>query len=225
MTLTGPATLLVVAGTGTDVGKTWVSCRLLELVRAGGATVAARKPAQSFDPSDLDRGVPTDADHLAGATGEQPHDVCPPHRWYPEAMAPPMAATRLGRPTIRLDDLVDEIRWPAKATFGLVETAGGIRSPLADDGDGAALARRLEPDVVLLIAGADLGAIHAVRAAADAIQPLPTVVLLNRFAPDNPMHVANRDWLVEHDGYDVRTDVADLANLAVDGQTLSRPRP
>ena len=47
-----PHRLVVVVGTGTDVGKTWVAARLLIDLRAAGVTVAARKPAQSFDPDD-----------------------------------------------------------------------------------------------------------------------------------------------------------------------------
>ncbi len=59
--------LVVVAGTGTDVGKTWVGCRLARHFRERGLSVAARKPAQSFAP---DQAGPTDAEMLASATGE-----------------------------------------------------------------------------------------------------------------------------------------------------------
>ena len=47
-----PRRLVAVVGTGTDVGKTWVSARVLRDLRAAGLRVAARKPAQSFDPGD-----------------------------------------------------------------------------------------------------------------------------------------------------------------------------
>ena len=47
-----PTHLVVVAGTGTDIGKTWVAATLLTAWRDGGWAVAARKPAQSFDPTD-----------------------------------------------------------------------------------------------------------------------------------------------------------------------------
>jgi dethiobiotin synthetase len=204
------APLVVVLGTGTGVGKTWVSCRLLDHLRRSGRTVAARKPAQSFDPPG-EEVVPTDADLLAHATGASPHDVCPPHRWYERALAPPMAADRLGLPPILLDDLLAELRWPERASVRLVETAGGTRSPIAHDGDGAALARRLAPDLVVVVADAGLGTIHAVRASAAALAPLPLVVVLNRFDDGDELHVANRDWLTTRDGFEVVTDVDALA--------------
>ncbi len=202
----------MVLGTATEVGKTWLSCRLLEQLRSAGLSVAARKPAQSFDAVDLEAGRPTDADLLAAATGEEPHAVCPPHRWYPEALAPPMAAERLGRPPVHLDDLVDELRWPPGVDVGLVEAAGGTRSPLADDADGHDLARSVRADHVVLVADAGLGTIHAVRSAVDPELLGHTIVVLNRFDEADPLHVANRRWLADRDGLTVETDVAALAH-------------
>ncbi|MGZ4730338.1 MAG: AAA family ATPase, partial [Acidimicrobiales bacterium] len=103
-----PERLVVVVGTGTEIGKTWVACRLLESLRAAGVRVAARKPVQSYEPGD----ATTDAGELAAATGEERTAVCPRHRWYEVAMAPPMAAEALGRPPFDLAELIDEVTWP-----------------------------------------------------------------------------------------------------------------
>lgn len=206
-----PERLVVVLGTGTEVGKTWVACRLLERLRAEGARVAARKPAQSFDAADLAAGVPTDADLLAAATGEAPHDVCPPHRWYPIALAPPMAADRLGHRAVHLDELVAELAWPDGVEVGLVEAAGGVRSPLAHDGDGGDLVRDLAPDHVVLVADAGLGTLHSVRSSLALPLGAPVTVALNRFDADDELHRANFDWLVNRDRCAVSTDAAALA--------------
>lgn len=209
--MTRPGRVVVVLGTATDVGKTWVSCRLLEALRTAGVTVAARKSAQSFDPPALAGGPPTDADLLAQAAGEDPDEVCPRHRWYPLALAPPMAADRLGLPPIHLDDLTSELTWPDGVQLGLVETAGGARSPIAHDGDGAALAHHLAANVAVLVADAGLGTIHSVRVAVDALVPLPVVVVLNHYDGDDALHADNRAWLAERDGFEVLTNIPDLA--------------
>lgn len=217
-----PDRLVVVVGTGTGVGKTWVSAGLLGHLRASGHPVRARKPAQSFDPGD-DPGS-TDAAVLGQAAGEPAEVVCPPGRWYPVAMAPPMAAAALGRPAFTVADLVTEVAWPAAApggprpTVGLLETAGGVRSPQADDGDAVSLVRLLLPDVVVLVADAGLGAVSGVRLCVDALMgvcatALPgavvpqvgsgavrLVVVLNRFDPADDLHRRNRAWLAERDG-------------------------
>ncbi|MFP5577287.1 MAG: ATP-dependent dethiobiotin synthetase BioD [Acidimicrobiia bacterium] len=206
--MTRPEVLLAVCGTATEVGKTWSGAELARVLRAEGRTVAARKPLQSFDPDD---GTATDAEVLAAATGEPVTDVSPHSGWYPIPMAPPMAAAALGRECPTVTDVVALIRWPdARADVGLVETVGGIRSPLADDGDSRDLVRALGVDLVVLVADAGLGTIDAVRSAVDQLAPLPTVVLLNRFDGDDDLHRRNRDWLVGRDGFHVVTSVSDL---------------
>jgi dethiobiotin synthetase len=209
-----PGLVVAVVGTGTDVGKTWVADRLLRDLREAGLSVAARKPAQSFDDGD-DPGT-RDASVLAKAGGEAPEDVCPPHRWYEVPMAPPMAAEALGRPPFSIGDLVGELRWPAEPVdVGLVETAGGLRSPLAGDGDCLALCRALVADIVVLVADAGLGTINAVRLTADALATLdaPVVVVLNRFDALSVLHLRNRQWLAERDGLSVVTLPGDEAAL------------
>ena len=102
-----PHRLVVVVGTGTGVGKTWVGVRLLRGLVGDGARVAARKPVQSFDPGDDPATL--DAALLGAASGERAETVCLPHRVYEVALAPPMAAAALGRPPIHLADLVGEL--------------------------------------------------------------------------------------------------------------------
>jgi len=206
-----PELLIVVLGTDTGVGKTWASAHVLTLLREAGATVAARKPVQSFAPCDLE----TDARLLALATGEAVEAVCPPHRSYAMAMAPPMAAAFLGRPAPALAELIAELTWPDEAVaVGLVETVGGPRSPLASDGDSAALAAAVDPDLAVLVAPAGLGAINAVRLCGPAL-PRPTVVFLNHF-DGGDLHDRNRRWL-EGDGFDVVVDVRELARRVAGG--------
>jgi dethiobiotin synthetase len=190
-----PSKLIAVAGTGTEVGKTWVTCRLLELARARGLKAVARKPAQSFGD-----GERTDADHLGAAGREPPEAVCAQRRWYPVAMAPPMAAEVLGRERIELDALLQETKWPDVLDLGFVETAGGLRSPIAHDADNVELIRRLAPDEILLVADAGLGTINSVRLSLAALEGHRVRVFLNRFDAANDLHIRNHRWLVDEYG-------------------------
>ncbi|MET0497779.1 MAG: dethiobiotin synthase [Steroidobacteraceae bacterium] len=202
-----PARLVVVIGTGTEVGKTWVSSKLLLQARKQQLRVAARKPAQSFDPHST---APTDAELLADASGEAAEAVCPPHRWYPIAMAPPIAAELLNRPPLLLDALLAEIQWPAGTDLGLIETAGGLRSPIAHDGDCRDLVRRVAPDEVLLVADAGLGTINAVRLVIESLAFAKVTVFLNRFDAQSVLHARNREWLETRDGLRVIVDAGDF---------------
>ena len=204
-----PSVVVAVTGTGTEVGKTWVSARLLEHLRGTGHTVAARKPVQSYDPGSEE---PTDAEALAAATGEDPLDVCPQHRWLAVPRAPPMAADALGSAPPLMDELLEELVWPDPAVeLGLVETVGGVRSPAADDGDSRDLARRVGADTVVLVADAGLGTIDAVRLAVDALASQRVVVFLNRFDRDDDLHRRNDAWLRDRDGFDPVSTIEQLS--------------
>ena len=223
-----PRRLVVVTGTGTEIGKTWVSAALARALRARGWVVSARKPAQSFDPFDpFDPAGAAmhDADVLAEATDENPADVCPPHRNYEVALAPPMAADALGRPGFTVAELAGEVAgsWPPHAVdVGIVELAGGFRSPQATSGaegagpagdDCRAFADALAPDVLVVVADAGLGTINSVRSTLDAAGDAwrgATVVILNRFDESSDLHQRNLRWLSHVDGVDVVVSVGEL---------------
>jgi dethiobiotin synthetase len=208
--------LVVITGTGTDVGKTWYAAAVAVALQANDVRVIARKPVQSFTPGD-DAARVTDADVLAAATGQPASEICPEHRWYPCAVAPPMAAELLGRPPFTIEDLVAEHRAalpsPAAGTIVLVEGAGGPRSPLADDGDTVDLADALDTDAVVLVSDANLGAINAVRLAAAPFAPRPVLVALNRYDASDDLHRRNAAWLQTREGLEVVTSPEALAAL------------
>ncbi len=198
-----PDRLVVVLGTATEVGKTWVGAATLGGLREADVRVAGRKPAQSFAPGE----GPTDAEVLAAATGERPEEVCPRHRWYELPMAPPMAADTLGRAPFTVADLLVDLAWPPGIQVGWVETVGGPRSPVASDGDSAALAAALGPDLLVLVGDARLGAINAVLLSVAALHAPPLVVL--NHDDGSEVCVRNRAWLTS-EGLDVVAGPSDL---------------
>ena len=213
MTAVRPTQLIVVAGTATDIGKTWVAAEVARDLWSRNVSVCARKPAQSFHATD----IVTDADVLGLATGENPLFVCPAHRRYELPMAPPMAADALFRPAIALSELLDEVMggWPDYGVdVGLVELAGGPRSPLAHDADCVEFTQAVDPDVIVLVADAGLGTVNAVRTALPAFGPLAdrVVLHLNRYDDQLDLHRRNRTWLAERDGFALTTDIASLVD-------------
>ncbi|MCO5313546.1 MAG: dethiobiotin synthase [Microthrixaceae bacterium] len=222
-----PRRLLAVAGTSTEVGKTFVSAAVIDRLVADGWNVEVRKPAQSANP-----GEPTDSEVLAAASGEPHERICPPNRTYSVAMAPPMAAAVLGLTAPTTDELVDEVEgsWGAlSADVGIVELAGGVASPMAVDGDGADLAATFRPDAVLLVADAGLGTINAVRlclarldealslssaaaGASDGVVDTPVLVFMNRYDDANDLHHRNAQWLAHQDHVVLATGLEELVD-------------
>jgi dethiobiotin synthetase len=201
-------TVILVTGTGTEVGKTYVTAQLARTLRERGLAVAARKPVQSFAPGE----AYTDALVLGAATGEDPKVVCPEHRWLPVPVAPPMAVDMLGLDPFTVQDLIDELRLPAGG-ITLVESVGGVLSPIAIDGDTCDLVVALSPAAVIVVADAGLGTINVVRLTIAALGDVRAVVYLNRYEPHDELHVRNADWLRTHEGLDIVTDIEALADF------------
>ncbi len=193
-----PRCLVVVAGVATEVGKTWVTAQVARNLRDAGIAVSVRKPTQSHELGIVD----TDAAILAEATGEAPEAVCRKDRDYSIPMAPPMAASSLGLAAVSVTELVDELEWPQGCEVGLVESAGGVRSPIATDGDTVELIRQLAPDLVVLVGDAGLGVINSIRLCIAAMEPIRPVVVLNRFDYSQELHLRNLTWLRNVDGVD-----------------------
>lgn len=152
--------VLLVTGTDTGVGKTWVSCGVLRAARAAGVRVAARKPAETGCDRDA-AGALVGADAVAlhaAAGGDEPLDAVCPVR-LPDPLAPAFAARRAGV-TIELRDVVASCRRrAADVDLLLVEGAGGLLVPLVERCTFADLARELDARL-LLVVGARLGAIN-----------------------------------------------------------------
>jgi dethiobiotin synthetase len=153
---------LVVVGTGTDVGKTHVSCSLVAALRARAA-VAAWKPVASGVESGMEA---PDTSALAAALGAP---VAPPLYAFAEPISPHLAARRAG---VVIDIAALAARAQALAAgveVLLVETAGGLFSPLGPGVTNADLARALGGALVL-VAPDRLGVLHDVTATLIALR-------------------------------------------------------
>jgi dethiobiotin synthetase len=198
---------LVISGTDTGIGKTWSTIALARTLAEAGLSISIRKPVESFDPSE---GSP-DSSILAAALGAHPDEVCRPEWSYPLALAPPMAAASLRRPVPSTARLVEDLGG-AQTDVLLVEGVGGPRSPLAADGDTVDLARALGADDVIVVSDATLGTISRTLLCLEAFAPLLCHVLLNRFDPEELLHVMNRDWFIDK-GISVHTDPSAMATI------------
>jgi dethiobiotin synthetase len=146
---------LVISGTDTGVGKTWVGCLLARAFAESGRRVVAVKPVETGCSGPA--GQTEDGLLLARATGQrEPGEalvrLCAP-------VAAPEAAEREGR-RIDFAELVSRVQaFGAGAQVMLVEGAGGLLSPITWEESIVDFARALEARV-LLVAMDCLGTIN-----------------------------------------------------------------
>ncbi len=151
---------LFITGTGTDVGKTYVTVRIAQALLAAGKRVGIYKPVAS--DCELREGKLVSPDAIAlwdavGRTGSL-HQVCP--QIFAAPLAPHLAARAEGK---RVDGklLRSGIEyWRETSEFVLVEGVGGLMSPLSDDDYNADLAAEFGYPLIVVTANV-LGTINA----------------------------------------------------------------
>ena len=150
-------TAIFVTGTGTDVGKTFLSAALIRHWRAAGHAVAAYKPVVSgFDPATQQA---SDPGVLLGALGRPITDIETISPWrFAAPLSPDMAAAREGR-TLDFEAIVEfSHRAATSAERVLIEGVGGIMVPLDERHTVLDWMSALRLPV-LLVAGSYLGTI------------------------------------------------------------------
>lgn len=151
--------VIVVTGTDTEVGKTFVTASLCHALRDAGRTVRTLKPVESgvegAEPGPTEDGV-----RLARAADQAWPSAALQRLRAP--LAPPVAAELEGV-TIADDTWADAVaRLSAEAEIVFVEAAGGLLSPLSLRFDALSLIEHLDAEV--LVVGRDaLGTINHTR--------------------------------------------------------------
>jgi len=182
---------LFVTGTGTGVGKTYVTALIARELTAAGHRVGVYKPVASGCRIERGCRVGDDAATLWQASGKwgERSRVCP-QLWL-APLAPHLAARQEGA---EVDDRLLETGlayWTDRSDIVLVEGAGGLLSPLSATRDNADLAAALNLPLLIVTANR-LGTINATR---------QTLLAANTF--DGGLNVAG---LVINDTPDSRDD-------------------
>ncbi|MFF0447310.1 dethiobiotin synthase [Streptomyces sp. NPDC004609] len=156
--------VIVVTGTGTEIGKTVVTAGVAALARARGRSVAVLKPAQTGVAAG-DRGDIGEVARLAG-------DVSGVElARYPEPLAPATAARRARMAAVRPEDVADAAgKLAAEHDLVLVEGAGGLLVRFDGGGGTLADAARLLRAPVLVVAPAALGSLNSVALTGEALR-------------------------------------------------------
>ncbi|MFI1650161.1 dethiobiotin synthase [Streptomyces avidinii] len=168
--------VLMVSGTGTEIGKTVVTSAIAAAAVAASRSVAVLKPAQT-GVGPQEPGDAAEAVRLAG-----PSVTAVELARYPEPLAPDTAARRSGLPTLSPAQIAEAAqRLALDHDLVLVEGAGGLLVHFDESGNTLADAARLLGAPTLIVAQAGLGTLNSTTLTAEALRargltPLGVVV-------------------------------------------------
>ncbi|MFG3293006.1 dethiobiotin synthase [Streptomyces sp. NPDC048179] len=146
--------ILVITGTGTEVGKTVTTAAVAAAAVAAGRSVAVLKAAQTGVRPD-ERGDADEVARLAGAV------TAAEVARFPEPLAPGTAARRAGMSPVRPQDVAEAAaKLATEHDLVLVEGAGGLLVRFDATGGTLADVARLLNAPVLLVASAGLGTLN-----------------------------------------------------------------
>jgi 8-amino-7-oxononanoate synthase len=168
-TPTPRAPMIVITGTGTEIGKTVVSTGLTQAWAQRGLKVAGIKPVESGRTPGGNLGG--DGEALAKVSSFDVTKDLPPYLLN-DPVSPHLAARREGREIdpVTIRAWVEGYR--ARAEAVVLELPGGLFSPLHEQLTNADLLASLEPTAIVLVAPDRLGVLHDVAATRRAAETL-----------------------------------------------------
>lgn len=188
---------IFLTGTGTDVGKTYVTALIVKKLREAGKRAAYYKAAMSGNQRRGDGSlIPGDALQVKTVSGiDQPlEEMCP--YLYEAAVSPHLASKTEGNPVELERVLQDFDQACAQYDYVTAEGSGGILCPLRFDEQKIQLEDFIKARSLpcLIVADAGLGTINAVVLTAEYMKAhgiLAKGILFNQYQPGNRLHEDN----------------------------------
>ncbi|MFD4630973.1 dethiobiotin synthase [Streptomyces sp. NPDC058284] len=157
--------VIVVSGTGTEIGKTVTTAAVAALALAAGRSVAVLKGTQTGVAPD-EPGDVREVTRLAG-DGITTLELAR----FPEPLAPNTAARRAGLAPVRPADVAEAAaKLATEHDLVLVEGAGGLLVRLDDEGGTLADTARLLGAPVLVVVTAGLGTLNSATLTGEALR-------------------------------------------------------
>ena len=219
---------LFITGTGTDVGKTFVTGLIVKKLTEAGRSAAYYKAAMSGNDRRPDHSlIPGDALHVQKVSGiTQPMDTMCPYVY--EAAVSPHLASRLEGNPVCMDTVISGFNnLCSKYEYITMEGSGGILCPVCFDEN-----RIWLEDIIcrlalssLIIADAGLGTINSVVLTAEYMHAkglLVRGIIFNHFHPGNIMEEDNLRMCEYRTGLKVLACVRDGdTDLSMDPEFLT----
>ncbi len=209
------AKAIFVTGTGTDVGKTYVSALIVKKLLSLQLKAVYYKPVMSG----LDADMASDLERVIKISGLKTDDELCSYS-YQMIASPHLAALEEGKP-LELDKIKSDYSILAeKYNYLTVEGAGGIICPMRYDDN-----KIMQVDLIkalnlrtVVVANAALGAINATVLTIEYLRTQQIEmagIILNQFDENSPVHQDNLKMIEELTNIPVISTVATMGDLTM----------
>ena len=166
---------LFISGTGTDVGKTFITENLIYLLKAKGFTVSPYKPIETGCKKNKSKLIPSDASKFHKLIDKEIDiDLINPYRF--QQPISPNRAIRLAHKKIFINDYIGRSKLLPKNDYLIIEGAGGLYSPISTDGYNIDLIKKMKIPTVL-VAKDEIGVINNILLSLDLLKKYKISVL------------------------------------------------
>lgn len=205
---------IFITGTGTDVGKTYISALIVKKMREMNYNCGYFKPVLSGVKELAGHLVDSDANYVV-QMADLPilADECVSY-WWQEAVSPHLAAKRKNQ-NINIEKIKYDIAQISKKfDYLLIEGAGGITCPLIIDKEERYLLKDLVWELglsIIIVADAGLGTINSTLLTVDYARSNGIEIegiILNNYDSSNFMHWDNLEQIEALTGVNVVATVA-----------------
>jgi dethiobiotin synthetase len=203
---------VIIAGTGTNVGKTMVSAAIM-------ARYATERKIHYLKP--VQTGGESDTKTVLSLSGTAPERALPEFARFSLAASPHLAAESAGQ-AIDYEKLLRYVAEHSSANPTVVELAGGLMVPLTRYQTNLDLARDLALPVIL-VAHTSLGTInHTVLSFMAMRQAAALCAGVIFFGPDNALYADNRRCVAEMTGASILGELLTAEGELLTAQSLQQ---
>ena len=209
---------LFITGTGTDIGKTYISALIIKKMRESGFNCGYYKPVLSGVTEICGKLVDSDVNYVIQQADIPTEPEKSVSYYWKEAVSPHLAAKRVNQ---KID--IDKIKYDfsqlnKKYDYLLIEGAGGITCPLVIEKDEKYLLKDLIWELglsIIIVADAGLGTINSTLLTIDYAKSNGIEIegiILNNYESDNFIHWDNLEQIEELTGINVLATVSHNAS-------------
>lgn len=205
---------IFITGTGTDVGKTYISALIIKKMHESGYNCGYFKPVISGVNQVYGHLIESDANYVIQTTNIPTEPEKCVSYWWQEPVSPHLAAKRKNQ-EIDIDKIkYDFAQISKKYDYLLIEGAGGITCPLIINKEEKYLLKDLIWELglsIIIVADAGLGTINSTLLTIDYARANGIEIegiILNNYETDNFMHWDNLETIETLTGINVVATVS-----------------